>query len=491
MFGPRLARAFEAVKDRFDPAGILNPGKIVRAPKMNDRTLFRYPPDYAFADIDTGFDWSAWPGKAGGLQGAVEMCNNNGACRKLAGGVMCPSYRVTRNERDVTRGRANTLRLALSGRIGPDALFSDEMDETLKLCVSCKACRRECPTGVDMAKMKTEVLHQRAKKKGVPLGRRLIAELPRYAPYAARLRSLMALRDRVPALAALSEKLLGFSRRRSLPGFAPKPFRDEEARVEGREGSREIILFADTFGRWMEPGTLRAALKVLRAGGYSVVPARAADGGRPLCCGRTYLAAGMIEKAREEARRTLEALTPHVARGAVVVGLEPSCILTLRDEFVSLLPGEESRALAESALLAEEFVAREADAGSLALDLHAPAGKALLHGHCHQKAFGTMSAVERALRLVPGMAVETVDSSCCGMAGAFGYDAETIDISLAMGELSLLPAVRAAKRDTLVVADGTSCRHQIADGTGRKAQHVMEILALALDERAPGKEAKA
>jgi FAD/FMN-containing dehydrogenase/Fe-S oxidoreductase len=491
MFGPRLARAFEAVKDRFDPTGILNPGKIVRAPKMNDRTLFRYPPGYDFAELKAGFDWSAWPGRSGGLQGAVEMCNNNGACRKLVGGVMCPSYRVTRNERDVTRGRANTLRLALSGQIGPDALFSDEMEETLKLCVSCKACRRECPTGVDMAKMKAEVLHQRAKRNGVPLGQRLIAELPRYAPYAGRARWLLALRDRVPALAALSEKLFGFSRRRSLPAFASKPFRDDEARIEGRGGRQEVVLFADTFGRWMEPATLRAAVKVLGAGGYAVTPARAEDGGRPLCCGRTYLAAGMIDRAREEARRTLAALTPHVARGAVVVGLEPSCILTLRDEFVALLPGEESRALAENALLAEEFLAREADAGKLALDLAPPAEKALLHGHCHQKAFGTMGAVEKTLRLVPGMEVETVESSCCGMAGAFGYGAETIDISLAMGELSLLPAVRSASEDTLVVADGTSCRHQIADGAGREARHVMEILALALERAEPGNEAKA
>lgn len=240
------------------------------------------------------------------------------------------------------------------------------------------------------------------------------------------------------------------------------------------------MLFADTFGRWLEPNTLRAAVKVLTAGGYSLEPAVSADGSRrPLCCGRTYLAAGMIDEARAEARRTLAALTPHIAKG-VVVGLEPSCILTLRDEFLSLLPGEESRALSKRALLVEEFLAEEDQSGRLSLELAAPAPSALLHGHCHQKAFGTMGAVERVLRLIPNMDVATIESSCCGMAGAFGYDAETIDISLAMGELSLLPAVRAAAQEAIIVADGTSCRHQIADGAGRRAEHVVEVLARAL-----------
>jgi Fe-S oxidoreductase len=480
MFGSRIARAFEAVKDRFDAGGVLNPGKIVRAPKMDDRTLFRYPPGYGAADFVTGFDWSAWPGASGGLQGAIEMCNNNGACRKQAGGVMCPSYRVTRNERDVTRGRANTLRLALSGQLGPDAFISDEMLDTLKLCVSCKACRRECPTGVDMAKLKTEVLYQRAKQKGVSRQQRLIAELPRYAPYASRAGGILALRDRIPGLAGLSEKLFGLSRKRSLPRFAKEPFRDEEALADGCSDSR-IVLFADTFGRWFEPSTLRASVKVFKAGGYTIEAAQPADADkRPLCCGRTYLAAGMIDEARAEARRTLAALLPKIDAGATVVGLEPSCILTLRDEFLTLLPGPDSKRLSEHAMLAEEFLSAEAKAGRLSLPLAAPAKQALLHGHCHQKAFGTMGAVEATLRLIPGMAVDVVESSCCGMAGAFGYDAETIDVSLAMGELSLLPAIRAADKDAIIVADGTSCRHQIADGSGRQARLVMEVLAAAL-----------
>ncbi|MEM1428508.1 MAG: FAD-linked oxidase C-terminal domain-containing protein [Pseudomonadota bacterium] len=476
MYGARLVEAFGAVKSAFDPDGRFNPGKIVDPPKMDDRSLLRYPAGYRFENLDTGLDWSAWPGASGGFQGAIEMCNNNGACRKLKGGAMCPSYRVTRNERDVTRGRANTLRLALSGKLGKDALFRDEMAETMKLCVGCKACKRECPTGVDMAKMKTEVLYQRGQRFGFSVKDRLVAEMPRYARIAVLLRPLFALRDRVPAFARLSERLTGFSARRSLPRFRGDFFREAEcARVPAGDAGKEVVLFADTFNRWMEPDIPRAALRVLERAGYTVHAAGPLRG-RPLCCGRTYLAAGMIDKARREARRSLAALLPHVRAGRPIIGLEPSCLLTLRDEFKTLLPGDDAEDLAGSALLFEEFVARETKAGRMDLRLTQGAANALVHGHCHQKAAGVMGDMATALSLVPGLDAETIDSSCCGMAGAFGYDAETIDVSLAMGELSLLPAVRAAAGDALIVANGTSCRHQIADGTGREALHLAQVL---------------
>src|SRR6056297_3448931 len=474
MFGPRILSAFEEVKAAFDPDSRLNPGKIVHAPKMDDRSLMRYPPDYSFDDVKTGHDWSAWPGKGGGFQGAVEMCNNNGACRKLKGGAMCPSYRVTRDERDVTRGRANTLRLALSGRLGKDALFSDEMAETMKLCVGCKACKRECPTGVDMAKMKTEVLYQRGQKLGYGTRERLIAEMPRYARLAVALRGFIRLRNKVPMLAALGEKLLGLARQRSLPEFRGDFFRDTEiGQASGPRSKGKVLLFTDTFNRWMEPGIPRAALNVLTRAGYDVIAADAP--GRPLCCGRTYLAAGMIDKARAEARRTLQALMPHVRAGVSVVGLEPSCLLTLRDEFLTLLPGDDARLLSENAFLFEEFIARESRAGKLNLPLSDLGTTAHVHGHCHQKAAGVMGDMGQALALIPGLDPQEVESSCCGMAGAFGYQAETIDVSLRMGELSLLPAVRAAAPDDLLIANGTSCRHQIADGTDRRALHIAEI----------------
>ncbi|MDI1344415.1 MAG: FAD-linked oxidase C-terminal domain-containing protein [Pseudolabrys sp.] len=484
MFGSRLARAFEEVKDRFDPNGFYNPGKIVRAPKFDDRSLFRYKPDYRGVEMKTVLDWSAYPGVGGGLQGAVEMCNNNGACRKLAGGAMCPSYRVTRDERDVTRGRANSLRLAISGQLGPDALASDEMAETLSLCVSCKACRSECPTGVDMARMKIEVLAARAAKHGLSLHNRLVGYLPRYAPWAARFAALFNLRDRIPLLRRASEAFANFSVRRSLPQWRRDTYRDRSAGAAATP-MREVVLFADTFNRYFERENLDAAFAVLVAGGYRVHASLPIDGqknrnARPLCCGRTFLSVGKVDAARAEMRRTLAALTPYAARGIPIVGLEPSCLLTLRDELPALLKGEAANQIAANALLLEEFLAREHKAGRLDLPLGALPRKALLHGHCHQKAFSAMGAVETVLKLVPELSVETIESSCCGMAGSFGYNKDTIDVSLKMGELLLLPAVRKAPGDTLIVADGTSCRHQIHDGASRDALHVARVLEMSL-----------
>ena len=476
MFGARLTRAFEEVKDTFDPDGLFNPGKIVRPSKMDDRSLFRFKPGYATPEFDTAFDWSEWRGFAG----AVEMCNNNGACRKADVGVMCPSYRATGEERHLTRGRANTLRLAISGQLGADALTSDAMAETMDLCLSCKGCKRECPTGVDMARMKIEFLHQHNKRHGLSLHDRLIAYLPRYAPMAVKVAALMNLRDRVPGLAALSERLTGFSARRPLPRWRSDRFQDREGNGGGAAG-REVVLLVDTFNRYFEPEKARAALRVLHAGGYTVHVAAPESAGRPLCCGRTFLAAGLVDEARAEARRLIAAVKPFVDRGVAVVGLEPSCLFTLRDEYTVMLPAEETRELAANALLFEEFLAREADAGRLELPLKPLAsGKILLHGHCHQKAFAVMGAVEKVLRLIPDCEVRQIEAGCCGMAGAFGYESGHYDVSMKIGEMDLLPAVRAAGDDALIVADGTSCRHQIADGTDRRALHAAEVLALAL-----------
>jgi len=482
MFGGNLVHAFEEVKDRVDPHHLFNPGKIVRAPRFDDRGNFRYPPGYGAGALETALDWSAYPGAGGGFQGAVEMCNNNGACRALAGGVMCPSYRVTGDERDVTRGRANTLRLAITGQLGPDALTSDQMAETLKLCVSCKACRRECPTGVDMARMKIEVLRAQAQKVGVSLHGRLVGYLPRYAPYAARLRWLLNLRDRLPGAAVLSNAIAQFAAERPLPKWRKDYFHDDEPLFAptGRSTRCEVVLFADTFNRYFEPENVRAAIAVLAAGGYEVHITRPSNGGRPLCCGRTFLAVGNTDAARDEAERTLAALKPQLARGLPVIGLEPSCVFSFRDEIPALLKSDTAREAAGRVMLLEEFLAAEAAAGRLDINFAPAKKRVLLHGHCHQKSFGAMGAVETALKLVPGLDVATIESSCCGMAGAFGYDAETIDVSRAMGELSLLPAVRQAPHDAIIVADGTSCRQQIRDGTRREAMHVARVLAMAL-----------
>jgi Fe-S oxidoreductase len=457
MFGARMVRSFEDVKDAVDPIGLFNPGKIVRPGKMDDRALFRFKPGYAMASPDTVLDWSGWPD----FGAAVEMCNNNGACRKSDPGVMCPSYRVTGEEKHLTRGRANALRLALSGQLGADAFTSEAMAEAMKLCVSCKGCKRECPTGVDMARMKIEFLHHYVKRHGLGVRDRLIAYLPRYAPLASRVGFLLNLRNAVPAVARLGEALTGLSAKRRLPRWRRDIFCADEhsGQPNVRLKGEEVVLFGDTFNTYFEPENLRAAGRVLTYAGYRVIVVQAPGKERPLCCGRTFLSAGLVDEARKEARRTIEALLPLACQGVPVVGLEPSCLLTLRDEFRAMLPGADSEALADNAYLFEEFLAAELDKGRLSLPLkpHARHVKALLHGHCHQKAFDVMGAVEKVLGMVPGLEVETIGASCCGMAGAFGYQAETYETSMKMAEASLLPAVRNAGADTVIVADGTSC----------------------------------
>ncbi len=481
MFGERIVADFAEVKAAFDPGNTLNPGKIVDPSQMDDRSLFRFKPDYRVPEFTTALDWSAWPGSGGGFQGAVEMCNNNGACRKLEGGVMCPSFRATRDEIDVTRGRANTLRLAISGQLGPGALASDAMMATLKLCVSCKACRHECPTGVDMAKMKIEVLAARVARHGLTLRDRLVGYLPRYALLASRLAPLMNLRNKSVILRHLLESVAGISAQRDLPTWRRDVF-DPESDAVGPGDGREVVLSADTFNRTYERENLDDALRVLVAGGYRVHLPRLKDR-RALCCGRTFLSAGLVDEARAELDRTVDVLAPFAARGVPIVGLEPSCLLTLRDELLSLRKDDDAKRVSAHALLFEEFLVREAEAGRLALPLKPIGDRALVHGHCHQKSFGAFTPVMKVLRLIPGLDVTAIESSCCGMAGAFGYGAETYDASLAMAELSLLPTVRAADATTIIVADGTSCRHQIKDGANRQALHVARVLAMSLDTK--------
>jgi FAD/FMN-containing dehydrogenase/Fe-S oxidoreductase len=463
MFGPRIVRAFEAVKEAFDPIGLLNPGRIVHPPRMDDRSLFRYGPAYApVGDFVPKLDWSEHPG---GMLGAVEMCNNNGTCRGFDIGVMCPSYRATRDEAHLTRGRANALRLALTGQLGADAMAADEMADAMALCVSCKACRRECPTGVDMAKLKIEVTAARTERVGLKWRDVLVADLPRYAPYVSRVPMLANLRNHLPPLRWLMQRAVGISAHRPLPRWRWDRFRDSEAAPRG-----EVYLLADTFNRYFEPENLRAALKVLAAAGYRAMVPK--TGGRPLCCGRTWLAAGMVDKAREEARRTMA----HMPLDLPVIGLEPSCLMTLRDEFRSLLPGPETDRFAARSMLLSEFIGQE----NPKLALRPMPGTARVHGHCHQKAFGVFPDTLAMLRRIPGLSAEPIASSCCGMAGTFGYQQETEAVSRAMAEGGLLQAVRAAAADDLIVADGTSCRHQIRDLSGREAVHSVRLMERAL-----------
>jgi Fe-S oxidoreductase len=488
QFGPRLTKAFETVKDLFDPENILNPGKIVRPSRMDDRSLFRFKPGYESIKYEPALDWSAWnvqtdpvteistaPGTGGDLAGgfakAAEMCNNNGHCRKFDAGTMCPSFRVTRDEKHLTRGRANTLRLALSGQLGSEGLRSDAVAAAMDLCVSCTGCKRAGPTGVDMARMKIEVKSARRMAKGLSWRDRLIGATPSMAPWARRLPWLFN-------AAWFVQSYLGFAKQRRLPQWRGDTFLST-TEVDDRDAT--VVIFADTFSNNFEPEILHAARRVLTAAGHRVAVAWPTLGAPALCCGRTFLATGQVERARGEALRTLNALLPFAQKGVPIIGLEPSCLFTLRDEFLALGLGEDADLVAAHAMLFEEFLLREKKAGRLELALQPlPEKQALLHGHCHQKAFGAMSAVQEALALVPDLAVTPIESSCCGMAGSFGYEAEHYETSIAMAELSLLPAVRKADAGTLVVADGTSCRHQIADGADRQAIHVAQVLDRAL-----------
>ncbi|HEV2431008.1 MAG TPA: FAD-linked oxidase C-terminal domain-containing protein [Burkholderiales bacterium] len=445
FFGPRLTAALAEIKSWLDPKGLMNPGKIVNPSRMDDRRLFRFKPGYATTVPPTVLDWSEW----GGYDKAVEMCNNNGHCRKFDAGTMCPSYRATLDEVHLTRGRANTLRLALSNQ-----LALEEVKDALDLCVSCKGCKRECPTGVDMARMKIEFLAHYKKRNGWSARDKAIGYLPRYAAWAARFAPVSNF------LSSLAKNSLGFSEKRNLPRWRTDFFA-EEGRSDG-----DVVLFVDTFNRYFEPENARAALRVLEAAGYRV------HAPRGLCCGRTFLSVGLLDEAKREARRLIETLAPYAQKGVPIVGLEPSCLFSLRDEF-PVLVGDE---LAKGSYLFEEFLA--ANPGKL--KFRELQREVLLHGHCHQKAFDAMPAVEKVLGMVPGLKASTVQTSCCGMAGSFGYEAEHYDVSMKMAELSLLPAVRNCSAETLLVADGTSCRHQIADGTGRVAVHVARLLERAL-----------
>ncbi len=495
QYGPKINQAFSEIKDLFDPENRFNPDKIVRPPKMDERSNFRFAPGYRELPLQTQMDWSAWdvtrnpatgvetaPGTGddltGGLAKAVEMCNNNGHCRKFDAGTMCPSYRITKDERHVTRGRANTLRLALSGQLGEEGLASQDVKDTLDLCVSCKGCKRDCPTGVDMAKIKIEARAAWVQKNGSTLREKMIAFMPRYAPFASKIGGLLALGNNIPVLSILLKKSLGLATQRDFPRFKSSFLSHEHNPVQ--TGGKEVLLFVDTFNNYMEPENAAAAKAVLEAAGYTVHFNLKANE-RPLCCGRTYLSAGLVVEAKQEARRTLDTLKPFVERGVAIVGLEPSCLLSLRDEFLSYGYGDEARALAAQAYLFEEFLVHEHSAGRLQLDLKPlSSNQAMVHGHCHQKAFDAFRPVQTVLKWIPQLQVSVIESSCCGMAGSFGYEAEHYEASQAMAELSLLPAIRKAESGTLIVADGTSCRHQIADGTDEEPIHVARVLAAAL-----------
>ncbi|MBU0690130.1 MAG: 4Fe-4S dicluster domain-containing protein [Gammaproteobacteria bacterium] len=451
-------------------------------------------------------DWSSYetagqgdayagiPATGGDFAKAVAVCISDKQCQRKPKGVMCPSFRATDDVAHSPGGRVQVLKAALNGELGENAFAGSELAAALELCVGCKGCKRECANQVDMAAIKIEYQAQRNEKQGVSLRERLIADLPQQLHHHTFMRSIIRWRNRAPWLAKLGERFLGISAKRKLPEPSSTPFvlSSEAYRsmndfgAQSKADSKDVILFVDTFSNHFEPEIAQAAHEVLSAAGYRVTSLQPElfdeEPERALCCGRTYLSLGQVEQAKREARRMQLALRPALAAGTPIVGLEPSCILSLRDDHLKLGLGEEAVALSKRVYLFEEFIAREHDRKRLTLDLKPlPPGKTLVHGHCHQKAVGAMKSLRKVLRMIPEFDFEFIEASCCGMAGSFGLEAEHADISMQMAELDLLPALRAAP-DAAILANGFSCRHQIHEGTQRNAQHVALLLRDALKE---------
>jgi FAD/FMN-containing dehydrogenase/Fe-S oxidoreductase len=473
--GPEAAGLFAQLKAQLDPGSLLNPGKLLRAPRFDEPSLLRARREVnAPADVPISLSWGPSPSPSRAL-GDVRRCNGLALCRTAEPRFACPSFAITRDERDSPRGRANSVRLALSGQLGEGALSSDEMAETMRLCVSCKACKAACPFGIDIPKMKTEALAAaRAAGRTAPAVD-VLARLPAYTERARRWRAVLALRDLLPGLPRLTERRFGLAAERPWPRWAWRRFRAPRAAESGPLGT--VALFADTFNRSFEPANLRAAASVLEAAGYAVIAFADEDQERPPCCGRTYYDAGYAGEARREAARMSAAAEAFREKGIQVVGLEPACVLMMRSDYAALgLSVKEKPAV----LLFEEFVAARLAEGKFALPLKTIEAGLILHSHCHERAEGLERAGLDVLKLVPELAVSAAPPGCCGLNGAMGMTPQTFEASLSMAELQLFPAIRKAGRDAFVAATGFSCRKQIHDGLGRTARHPAMILELAL-----------
>ncbi len=486
MFGDRVYEAFRRVKRAFDPANVLNPGKVVDAPAMEAN--FRLPPGVVVPDPPTVLDYS----KQGGFFRSIELCNGAGVCRKTQGGAMCPSYRATRDERDTTRARANALRISLAsggreapvesatspkipqGAYAPRSPVGDRwIGEVMDLCLSCKACKSECPSNVDVAKLKAEFTQAYYAKRPRPVGHRLVKNVHRLSPWGAALAGPANWLGRRKFARGMLEALAGFDRRRSLPELHAIHFRRWfDFRTPAARTGKKVLLLDDCFTTYQEPRIGKAAVKLLEAAGFTVELAN-------VCCGRAMISKGYLTDAQKLARNQLPRLEKAVAGGIPILGLEPSCLLTLCDEWPELVPGPAAEKVAASAELMESWLARQVQDKAVSLTFDALPNRVIFHGHCHQKALVGVGGSTAALGLVPGLSATVLDAGCCGMAGAFGYEKEHYDLSVAIANLSLLPGL-AADPLAVPVATGTSCRHQIRDLTGRTAFHPVEVLASAV-----------
>ncbi len=469
MFGPVLYDAFRQVKRVFDPNNVMNPGKIVDAPAMTES--LKISPRYQTWQPETTLDFSG----QGGFARAVEMCSGMGECRKKLEGTMCPSYMGTLDEEHSTRGRANALRAVLSGKVPKEDFTGKRLHEVMDLCLECKACKAECPSNVDMAKLKYEFLDHYHRANGLPLRNRIfgaIEQLNRVGSQFAPLSNWIA-QSRLNRW--LMEKFAGVDRRRPLPLFAPEPFEEwfYVHKAEGDGGKGDVVLFHDTFNNFNTPNVAIAATRLLERAGYRVLLSN------KRCCGRPMISKGMLREAKDNATWNVDQLSPYVENNIPIIGLEPSCLLTLRDEYPEFVRNAAAKRVADNSFLLEEFLLRELGAGRLSLKFASNGNKALLHGHCHQKALvGTAPTI--SMLKTAGFQVSEVDSGCCGMAGSFGFEKEHYDLSVKIGNRRLGPAVKAAAADVEIVASGISCRQQIEHLSGRQAKHPAEVLLEAI-----------
>jgi FAD/FMN-containing dehydrogenase/Fe-S oxidoreductase len=489
MFGPVLYEAFRTVKRAFDPQGLFNPGKIVDSPPMTAN--LRYGPAYVTAEPATRFDFAQY----GGFGRAVEMCSGVGACRKTLDGTMCPSYMATRDEQHSTRGRANALREFLSpgapggGReagadtgpaAGPGALSDADVFAALDLCLGCRACRSECPVGVDVARFKSEFLADYWTRHAVPWRVRALGRVHTLARWSSRVAPLANGLAGLAVARRAGQRLLGIDARRRLPRWTRATFVRQFAARPGRDHAPSVILFNDTFTNHCHPEIGLAAADLLEAAGRAVRLVR------HRCCGRPQISQGLLDEARALAAANAEALYEAAARREPIVFLEPSCLSAVREDAPALLGGEaarKARAVADASMLFEEYVEQTWQRGGLALRLRPGPARVLFHGHCHQKAMGLAAPAQALLARIPSCEVEDLDAGCCGMAGSFGYAPEHFDVSRRIGERRLLPAARAMQPGTVLVASGTSCRQQVLDFTGATAVHPAVLLRTLLEER--------
>ena len=472
MFGPVLYESFRTIKRTFDPTNVFNPGKIVDAKPLTEN--LRYGSNYRTPEPASFFDYTAY----GGLGRAVEMCSGVGACRKTLEGTMCPSYMVTRDEAHSTRGRANVLRLAMNGQLGEAGLGDESVYGVLDLCLECRACKTECPVGVDVARFKSEFLADYRRRHGTPLRARVLGHIHELSTWASPFATLINPWLRRAWVRRLNERLLGIDRRRTLPAWATQTLASYWKTRGGAGSEHDIVLFNDTFTNFYHPEVGIAAANVLEA-----VGARVALGPRA-CCGRPLISQGLLADARERAAETSRRLLPEVAAGKPIVVLEPSCLSALRDDGPSLLRGEEqhqARQVGDACVLFEEFLERTVAAGTTPLRLRRGPAHVLLHGHCHQKSLGLLAPAKALLNRIPGTTVTDLDAGCCGMAGSFGYAREHFEISRQIGERRLLPAARNLTPDSVLVAAGMSCRQQVHEFTGVRAMHPAELLLSLLE----------